>query len=161
MKKILGLLIVLLILSACQSDSQKDWSQLDLLEYGVPLTIAAPDSVKVEKMSFGSIQDDITIVDEEENYSIQIYASDANTNDIAKVKADQLSSVKTNRYFSKIVEEEEQGFIYETAIDSIISYGFRHIEIQGDREYIFQTGLIGTFTLEEVKRMYDAVKLAE
>jgi hypothetical protein len=78
---------------------------------------------------------------------------------LAKVKSDQLNTVKDTRYFSKIVREEEEGFIYESAFDSTTTgYGFRYIQIKGDKEYVFQTGLVGTFSLEEVENMYKAVK---
>ena len=51
--------------------------------------------------------------------------------------------------------KEEDGFIYQTAIDSsCISYGFRYIVLRGDLEITFQTGLLGTFSREEVERMY-------
>ena len=59
----------------------------------------------------------------------------------------------------KIIEEEEVGFIYETVFDSTATnYGFKYLKIQGDKEYIFQTGLVGTFGLDDVKMMYEAVK---
>jgi len=43
--------------------------------------------------------------------------------------------------------------------DSIsTNYGFKYLKIQGDKEYIFQTGLVGNFGLDDVKVMYEAVK---
>ncbi len=151
---VLGLAFLML---NCQSDQQNKWKSMDLLEHGIPLSVQAPDSTEVEKMNLGGILQDVTLR-KGNDYFIQIYASDASTNDVAKLKADQLSEVKSNRYFSKIVEEDESGFIYETQIDSLINFGFRYIHLQADREYIFQTGLTGTYTLEEVERMYEAVQ---
>ncbi|GJM35332.1 MAG: hypothetical protein DHS20C18_43330 [Saprospiraceae bacterium] len=150
-------LFVALLIGACQQDTGPQWTQLDLMSYGIPLNIAAPDSAKVKTTDLGLMKD-ITI-QEGKDYYVQLYASSASTNDIAKIKADQLSEVKSNRFFSKIVKEETDGFIYETSIDSSnINYGFRYIYLQGDMEYIFQTGLIGTFTQEQTERMYEAVK---
>lgn len=143
---------------SCQSDSNAKLQPLDLMRYDIPLTIMAPDSVDVKTMDL-VVQKDVTIKGEgDENYYIQIYAADAATNDIAEVKAEQLTEVKSNRYFSKIIEEEAAGFIYETTIDSTNNYGFRYVHLQGDKQYIFQTGLIGKFTQEDAKSMYQAVQ---
>lgn len=157
-KRILILLCVITGIGSCQQEAAGDWEPTSLMPYGVPVTIMAPDSVVVKTSDMGGLLKDITVRGGEE-YSIQIYATDAETNDISKIKANQLADVKSNRYFSRIVEEEEAGFIYETQIDSSnINYGFRYIHLQGDKEYIFQTGLTGLYTQEEVERMYEAVK---
>lgn len=149
---------LILGLLSCQSDSTANLQPLDLMRYDIPLTIMAPDSVNVKTMDL-VIQKDVTVKGAlTDDYYVQIYAADAATNDIAQVKAEQLTEVKSNRYFSKIVEEEDMGFIYETKIDSTNNYGFRYIHLQGDKQYIFQTGLIGTFSQEDVKGMYNAVK---
>jgi hypothetical protein len=159
MKKILFLLVTLSVFAACnQEPAQEEWPPLSLLDQtGLPITIMAPDSAVV-KMSDMGILKDITVKGGD-NYYLQIYAASATTNDLAKIKSDKLSEVKSNRYFSKIVREEEAGFIYETKIDSTnINYGFRYALVKGDMEYIFQTGLIGTYELEEIERMYQAVQ---
>ncbi len=160
MKNLLPVVVLSLLIGACTKDAKTKLNPLDLLSYGVPITIMAPDSAKVETMDM-IVQKDIT-VRKGKDYYVQIYASDATTRDVAQLKAEQLAEVKTNRFFSKIINEEEAGFIYEMAIDSVnINYGFRHVRVQGDREYVFQTGLVGNFNLEETQRMYEAVKPVE
>ena len=160
MKKTFLLFTFALFFIQCQQDQKAALKPLDLLEWGIPITVMAPDSANVKTMDLGGVLKDVTIKGEN-NYSIQIYATTASTTDVARVKANQLAEVKTNRYFSKIIEEEMDGFVYENVVDSSNYYGFRHIRIQGDMEYIFQTGLIGSFTLEEVKNMYEAVQPVE
>lgn len=158
MKRFICLFALVWGVMACNNEPQSNLSELNLLEYGLPITVQAPDSAQVKKVDMGSIMKDVTIK-YGEDYSIQLYASQATTNDIAKLKAEKLSDIKMNPFFSKIVREEESGFIFETIIDSTtINYGFNYAYVQGDMEYIFSTGLIGTFTLEEVEKMYDAVK---
>lgn len=153
------LILGLTLLMSCQSEPTSNLKSLNLLQYGVPMSILAPDSAKVETMDL-VVQKDITVKSREnDDYYVQIYASDAETNDVAQIKSTQLREVKGNRYFSKIINEEEQGFIYETKLDSTnINYGFRYVYLQGDKQYVFQTGLIGTFTQEEVENMYKAVQ---
>ncbi len=159
MKKLLPLLLFGLFLAACQQSATDRWEPLDLMSYGIPVSVQAPDSARVQVSNLGGgLIKDVTIK-AGADYYIQLYASGAETTDIAKLKADQLSEVKANRYFTRIVEEEEDGFIYETQIDSVVSFGFRHIRVQGDTECIFQTGLVGQFSLEDVENMYAAVKV--
>ncbi|MEN0002956.1 MAG: hypothetical protein AAF798_02385 [Bacteroidota bacterium] len=159
MKKIIALALLSCALFSCnQEPAEEAWKPLNLLEKaGVPITIMAPDSAEVKLTDLGILKD--VTIQQGDDYYIQLYAGAAETNDIAKLKSDKLAEVKANRYFSKIMKEEEAGFIYETQIDSThLNYGFRYAMVKGDMEYTFQTGLIGTFGLEEVERMYEAVK---
>lgn len=158
MKKYLFALLTITVLFACESEKEVPLVKLDLLEYGVPVSIMAPDSATVEKSDFGPIMKDVTIK-KGKDFFVQIYASQATTTDVGKLKAQELAEVKGKKYFSKIILDEPDGFIYETKVDSsYIDYGFRHVRVQGTTEYIFQTGLIGPFSLESVKTMYAAVK---
>lgn len=142
---------------SCQQEPAVKFSSLDLTKYGVPMSIQAPDSVEIKTKDYG-FSKDIT-VKAGEDYSIQILASEANTQDVSQVKASEMASVKQGIYFNRIVSEEPDGFIYESALDSThLNYGFRYVRLQGGREFIFQTGLIGDFSLEDVETMYQAVK---
>lgn len=156
MKKISFLFLLIAVLTACQKDVQDEWKSLDLLPYSVPVTVLAPDSVDVNSQNLGGIIQDVTL--KALGYSIQIYGTDLETNDLARLKAEQLSEVKNNRYFSRIVQEEANGFIYENLIDTTVNYSFRYVLPRGDKLYTFQTGIVETYTLPEAKRLYQAVK---
>ena len=149
--------LLCLLFFACQQEPKTNLKPLNLLQYDIPLTIMAPDSAEVKTMDL-LVQKDVTIKGGDD-YFVQIFVSDAITTDTKKILADLMADVKKNRYFSKMVKEEENGFIYETMIDSThTNYGFRQVRVQGDREFIFQTGLIGTFDQAQVEIMYNAVK---
>ncbi|NRB64568.1 MAG: hypothetical protein HRU40_16325 [Saprospiraceae bacterium] len=158
MRRVLYLLLVGAVIWGCQSESGNSWKPLDLLEYGLPITVEAPDSTTVKASDLGILQDVTLEGVSDPNYFIQIYASKANNTDIAQIKADQVSMVRSNPYFTQIVEEEESGFIYETQIDSTNYYSFQYVYLQGDKEYIFTTGLAKTFDLKQVEKMYVGVK---
>lgn len=153
------LLSFLMIIVACQNTASKSGLRsLDLLQYGIPITIMAPDSVAVKSGNL-SFSKDVTIKGEQPGFDLQIFAYDATTMNLKLVKHEYIEQVKTNPYFSKIVREDPNGFIYEIALDSTsLNYGFRYIQLQGDREYIFQNGMIGSFSLEEATTMYEAVQ---
>ena len=159
MKKIILFSLIALCFTACQSEPGGSLRETDLMPYGIPVSIMAPDSaeIKADDLGGGLIKD-VTIRGKD-NYNVQVFATQAETSDMARIKAGQLADVKSIRFFEKIINEEEDGFIYQTAIDSNnISYSFRYIVLQGDLEIIFQAGLLGTFSQEEVEKMYQAVQ---
>ena len=159
LKKIILFSFLPILVAACQSEPGGSLRETDLMPYGIPVSIMAPDSaeIKADDLGGGLIKD-VTIRGKD-NYNVQVFATQAETSDMARIKAGQLADVKSIRFFEKIINEEEDGFIYQTAIDSNnISYNFRYIVLQGDLEIIFQAGFLGTFSQEEAERMYQAVQ---
>lgn len=147
---------------ACQSEpnSLSTWSDLNLLEHGIPFSILAPDSAKVETIDFGNIMKDVTVRGGDE-YFVQIFASDAKTTDVKKLKMEALNEVKEEKHFSKIIEESDQGFLYESKRDSTATYyGFRYVKLQGSKEYVLQNGFRGFFTEDQARSMYKAVSIS-
>jgi len=147
--------LLLLICSCQQSASKAELQPLDLLKHGIPITINAPDSAVVRKSKIGD-WDDVTI--KKDNYSLQIFVRGAETSDMKKIMADELALVKSERFFSKIVKEEDKGFIYETSVDSIPFYNFKYLHYQADKIYTFQKGLADNITLEQAEKIYTSVK---
>lgn len=143
---------------ACgEEKAESKFAELDLLSHGMPIIIQAPSDPVIKSMNL-AVQKDLT-VKKGPDFSLQIYESDALVRDPAAIKARLLYEVQGNKYYQKIVSDDEQGFIYQTAIDSsYINFGFRHFRLQGDKEYVFQTSLGGKFTLEAVQDMYNAVQ---
>lgn len=158
MKKLSYFLFAGLFLYACQNEPLQDWEKTDLLACcQLPISVLAPDSADIKSSNLGLFKD-ITI-QAGDDYFVQIYASEASTNDIAKIKSDQLKQVKELPFFSRLMEEDENGFLFENIIDSTnINYSFRYVTVSGDMEYVFQPGLTGLFTEEEARRMYEAVQ---
>jgi hypothetical protein len=149
------ILLVAAILASCASEPE--WKPLNLLEYGMPIIILSPDSPVIKKMDL-VFQQDIS-VKKGDYYYVQIFSGEASTRNPAELKDQLKEEVLNNPFFSEIVQDDERGFIYKDQIDSSNStYGFRFVEIKGDKEYVFQTGLIGAYTEEEVRSMYDAVQ---
>ena len=157
MKKISAFLLTLCLLTSCATDTKEAFIPLDLMQHGIPLTIMAPDSADITSDDLAMMKD--VTVKKGEDYYVQILGGATMASDPKVVKASQLVDVKEGPFFSKVLQDDENGFIYETKMDSTYTnYGFRYVRLQGDKEYIFQTGLIGTFTLDDVKRMYTAVQ---
>lgn len=150
-----GLLIVVLIV-ACSDDPYK-LEDLDLSPFDLPITIQAPDSAIVLVKNYDQIRD-ITIR-KGQRYDLQLFEFSPSMNDPGVEKRNQLATVKEAPHFKQILLEEEQGFIFSSQPDSITTrYDFRYIKLVGDKEVIFQTGVSGMFSLEDVQRMYYAVQ---
>ena len=144
------------VIMGCQSAKKESLKSLDLLQYGMPISIMVPDTVDIKKQSM-LFQDELHITGED-NYNMVISMNDAVSLDQGKIKSEKLKGIKDHRYFFRIVEESDAGFIYENRIDSNhTSFGFNVIKIQGDKEYLFENGRAGMFSLEEATRMYQAV----
>ncbi len=153
------LIALLFLIVACQPEQHpRGWQPLDLLPHGAPTTILAPPEAEVKKGQMASaLVNDLSVIGEKD-YSVQIFYGTAYTNDIARLKNDHLENVKRSRYFHSVVKEDAAGFIYRAMIDSLPSYGFRLVKLQGDTEFNFQNGMNRIFTLEDVEMMYEAVK---
>jgi len=154
MYKTILTLFVMIFLFSC-SDGPKV-EPMDLMKYGLPIQIKAPAESVVKANDLGFYKD--VTVKHGDNYFVQIISTSMTTTDMAVLKDDQLREVKKNPFFKEVIFEETNGFIFQKQIDSLYNYDFRYIKIQGSNEYIFQTGLTGTFSEEDVKEMYESVK---
>ena len=161
MLRLIALVYLLITLLACGGDDGTTYRALDLTEYNIPVTIQAPDSARVVAGKLGGNIEDVTVRSPTDRYAVQILASTARTNDMARLKADELEAVRDNRYFERIVTEEPAGFVFENKIDTTSAYGFRYIVYQGDRVIVFQNSFDGVYTLPEVESMYNSVKPGE
>lgn len=129
---------------------------LDLEPYGIGMTIMAPDSASVEVKEYPFTRD-ITIR-KGDDFHIQLFELPSNGNRLPLEKNRQMSAIKKDPTFLEIIEDFEDGFIYSKNLDSLgKDYDFRCFRYLGDKELIFQTGVLSPFTLEEVKRMVSAI----
>jgi hypothetical protein len=155
---LLTLVLGVAIIASCNTDSASALKPLNLLSYGFPITIMAPDSAKVDK-SLGGIIEELTI-EGDGNYGLLVQSSMATIIDVAKIKEDELKLVKEGKYFSEILQEDPAGFLYKTVIDSTnISYEFLYVKVQGDKEYKFRTPYTGSFTEKEAKMIYESLSV--
>jgi hypothetical protein len=153
MKNILFFALVTVMMTACKLGEVK-MVAVDLLKYGIPVTIQAPENATVTQ-PYG--EGEVWIQDTASNFDIQVMKMITLGNDAAKVKSEQLEATKTVEGFSKLIMEEKSGFIFEENI-AVLNYDFKYIIVQGDHQYIFQKGFTTIATLEAVEKMYEAVK---
>lgn len=157
MKRIPVFLCLLVLLPiACHQDDMP-MKELDLRPHGLEITILAPDSAVIQEKDYNFMRD-IT-VRKGDRFFLQIFEFAAPRQDAAGEKLRQLTSVREDPYFMEVIKEEDQGFIFSKQADSTaVDYDFRYVRILGDKELIFQAGLVGTFSLPDIQRMYTAVK---
>ena len=155
-RTILYLFAISLIILSCKADPLDGMKKTELMQYGFPIAMYVPEGAVIKKMDLGVMQD--LTVKAGDKYYVQIFSSNLLTIDKKTVMDEKLVEAKSHRYFSKIISEEEDGFIFEKNVDGVLNYDFRYIKLQGDIEYVFQTGLVGNYTEEDVKAMYASVK---
>lgn len=157
MKKLLIFLLVLVQFSACKEDPLASLVEMDLMKHGIPVKIKAPKDATVIVTDMGLIKD-VTISSKEMHYALQLMTSGVTEYDLDKIVREELETVENDKYFSKIISQEEAGFIFEKNIDGKLNYDFRLIKIQGEYEFDFQRSLIGNYSLSEVQLMFESVK---
>ena len=151
-----SILICTVLLLACSANENSKYVETNLIEHGIPLTILAPDSLKVSKSNIG-FQEDITLKGGE-GYDVQLFVSESTAGSKAKAVADQKETVESIPFFSEIVRSDENGFVYKNQIDSsLTTYGFKYVHLMGGKEYVFSQSLMGSFTLDEVEEMYKCI----
>ncbi|MFM8361309.1 MAG: hypothetical protein ACKOA4_01300 [Haliscomenobacter sp.] len=154
-----ALLAFSLACSPASHDDQGDWSKLDLMPYGIPVEIMAPDSARVNVTRVGQVEDVAIRNEGTQPFSIQIFVQPVLLNDLPALKFNQINEVRSNPEFGKIVEEDEQGFIFFlNDMDGGERYHFRYVHLQADREYVFTSGFEERFSLEEARRMLNSVR---
>ncbi len=154
------LILAILILSSLSifscKDGSKDQSSLDLMKYGVPYSISAPADVAVSKVGSGKLED--ISIKNKSGYDVQVFMGDAFSSNLEKLKTIKKEEITTNPSFKKIIEEFDNGFIYEKTSDTgSRNYDFAIIVIQGDKEINFQAGNSKEFTEAEVKTMVKSI----
>lgn len=144
-----------MVLGAGCSREPSGYSERHLGEFGLDLILLVPDSAHVQVKEYGPIRD--FTVSDGGRFSLQIFEFQSPTGDTAGEKLRQLNTARQDPLFREIVREDDHGFIYAMQADSAsVDYDFRYVRMIGDRELIFQTGLVGRYALEDVERMYAA-----
>ena len=140
-----GILFLSLFLVACGGGKEEPEVVLydtDLRSYGVPFKIKTPsETPDMKKDEFLGELVGLSILDK--NYYVQIMVNQAPMKDLASLKAEALGDVKklTDEQFLNIVQEDENGFIYEKKFenDTIKYYDFRFVKTQGEKLYTMST----------------------
>ncbi len=143
---------------SCDS-SRSNQEKIDLMSYGLPIEIKGPKTIKVQVDDLG-IMKDATVIDTVNNgYNLQIFSSKTDVLDKAKIIAEAKQEIESSEFFSKLIVEDSDGFVYEKKVsDDYINYDFRVFRLRGDMAYTFQAGFGEQYELEDVKNMFNAVK---
>lgn len=136
---------------SCKPEKSKHQG-MDLMKYGIPYTIFAPDDVIATQIGGGQMVD--LKLTNNTNYDIMIFMSRAQTKHMDRLKQFKKEEVSFYPGFIKIVEEYNEGFLYEMyGSTGNLSYGFFAVKIVGDQEISFISGAGRDYTEAETKAM--------
>jgi predicted membrane metal-binding protein len=147
------LLLTFFFFTSCKDRVPSTWNYISLLKYDIPLNIQAPDDAEFKRTNF-HILNDLTIISEKEDYYLQIFSSRAREVLMDKILNQKKLSVRKNPYFSRFIEESDNGFIFMRKIGDYENYDFRYVKLIGDREIVFQAPLFGKFDENTIRLMY-------
>ena len=129
---------------------------LDLMKYGIPYIVLAPSDIQVSKIGGGQMLD-LKLTDGDA-YDVLIFMTGAETNNMNTIKQFKKEEVSFYPNFKKIVEEYNEGFLYEKYnAAGGVSYDFYVIKVIGDKEISFIGGNNRPFTENEVKNMIKTI----
>lgn len=153
----LFIISISLIFSCKQERNSLDgYVEKDLLSEGIPLKIKAPEDVKVE-VSVRNFYKEIKVKNDK-GYFLQILSTEKTSGDIASLLSELKEEVKKDPYFSRFIVEMESGFVFEKKTqDGKLNYDFRHIKVGENQQFVFQSGMYGIFTQEQVIKMFKSV----
>lgn len=141
---------------SCSSNQNEKWKLTDLMSHGLPLKVKAPADLKVTKSSLGGSQEYKLYCDQ--GYGMNILVMDATSGDVQSAITELEEIIKQGKYFDSIVESTKDGFIYKmTVTENHSVFGFRKVQIQGDKQYVFQNPYMSKLTEGEAKELFDAV----
>ncbi|MBK9734372.1 MAG: hypothetical protein IPO92_05135 [Saprospiraceae bacterium] len=151
------LILTMFIISSCDwKQNKKSIKSLDLMKYGIPYAINAPADAVVTKLGSGQLID--ILIKNKDGYDVQAFMSLAYTNDLNKLKQNKKEEIISNPYFVKIIEEFDEGFLFEKKTsEGVKSYDFNIIKIVGDNEINFQCGNSKEFSERDVKSMIKTI----
>ncbi len=150
-------MIPLLLFPSCQKE-EKGMKALDLSPYGLPLSILAPDSALVTVKVYPFMRD--INIRKDDHFHIELFELQSNKNDPATEKKRQMNAIKKDPTFVEILKEYDQGFIYSKKRDSTtIDYDFRYFRYLGEKQLIFQSGVLTAFGLKDIEQMVEAIKV--
>ncbi len=150
--------LLMVIICSCDNNTS-NYESLDLMAHGMPIKIKAPANTSIRGDDLGILKD-LTIIDTlNGGFNIQIYSSTTDILDRAKLLDQLKTEIERSEFFSKIIEETENGFIYEKKVtEDYINYDFRVVRLQSDVKYTMQTGYGEQYELSDVEKMFNAVK---
>ena len=152
MKNIITFLILAFGVIACNSDGLET---ISLQKHGANIDIKIPAGAEVTSEPIG-YRKQISV--QQDKFDLIILVGDEETRTAAEIKKEKLEDVKALDIFSKIIQEDDNGFIYEINQGAGKNYDFRYVYVKNGSSHDFRRNFVGDYTLDEVKTMYNAVK---
>ncbi len=152
---LLGFVTLYLCIS-CDSKQQSKGA-VSLMKFGIPVELSAPKDVELSQVGKGNLTH--VAVKNSAGYDIQVFMTTAVSQDLTWLKQQKKEMITAHPNFTKIVEETNEGFIYEkTESDGTLSYDFVHVKLQGDKEISYMGGNSSVFTEKDVKEMISSIR---
>ncbi len=150
---IINIVIFAFLLVACKNKQSTITSaSANLLKYGIADEIYPPKEAIYTPMKNANLIGVSIAADS--MLEVQAFMTASFTKDYTKLITDRKREIVGNPYFVKIVEENNQGFLFEKKIsETEKSYDFRVVKLIGDNEVTYQSGIKKEYTEAEAKEM--------
>jgi hypothetical protein len=145
-------LIVIAFVACKNVETTKSQSGVDLLKYGIADKINPPSNAVVTHTIKGKLTG--VSISASEGLEVQAVMSLSYTQDFKKLIQDRKREILTDPFFVKIVEETDNGFLFEKQVSPTTkAYDFRIIKLIGDNEVTYMCGISKEYSESEAKSM--------
>lgn len=151
--RLIYITILSLFLFSC--GNKREEGKTSLYKYGIPVQLTIPAEAKINPSASGDIRG-LTIVDED-GFNLQIIQTPTSYTDKTKAKFYQRELIVNNPDFVKIIEDYDDGFLFELKDGDERYYDFRFVKIMGTNEIIFQAGPTSHSSESQVRNMIVSV----
>jgi len=152
--RIILLFSVIFFLTSCGGND--NGQKKENIKQKLPFKVDAPWGANYETREYNEVTS--YIISKDDEYAVEVIATPAGSEDIATIKNEQLNTVTESPYFSRLILNEPNGFIFEMVVDSSKHYDFRLVKLRDNTQYVFQTELTRVFSEWEARSMYESVK---
>jgi hypothetical protein len=157
-QKSLILFVFCALLGVIACNGTMNLKPTDLKQYGIPLTIMAPEGATIAAEDLGG---NIGLTIQKDKFDVQVMAITIGAASAAEFIQEKKTELQGSDPTFKIIDEDEDGFVYETKTDKETTYNFSFVKFLGDKHYTFQTGFTALPTQAEAEEMYKAMRSAK
>lgn len=146
-----------LFVPSCKEKSSQVENRCNLLKYGIPYALDCPENSKITKLSDSSLKG-VSIFNEND-FDLQVFMSTLQNNNIVALVQHLKNSTLQNPFFTKFIEEYDDGAIYQLEYaNSDRTYAFFIIKVIGDNELVFTSGNKTEHSESSIKRMIQSIR---
>jgi len=133
-------------------------SEKNLSKYGMPIIIAAPENIQIQKSEI-ALEKGLLLNSDEYNIAIDEYTDLAEEEtDLNLILSEEKAEISKTQGFQNIIKEHKNGFLYEFLnTDNLTEYHFYVVKFHKQKEYEITDAIGVQRSKSNMEQIFDAV----